>query len=348
MKVAVFNTKSYDREFLKEANERHGHDLVFFEVHLNEHTCKLASGFDAICVFVNDHLDKNTLSLLAHQGVRLIVLRCAGFNNVDFATAQELGLTVARVPAYSPHGVAEHAAALMLALNRKIYRALYRIRDGNFSLEGLLGFEMFGKTVGIMGTGKIGICMARIMKGFGSHVLAYDIARNLECEKLGVKYVSLEELYVQSDIITLHLPLTHDTHHIINQKVIEAMKPGVMLINTSRGGLIDTRAVTNGLKSGKIGYLGLDVYEEEEKLFFEDLSGHIIQDDVFARLLTFPNVIITGHQAFFTDTALKNIAGTTLGNITAFAKGCVDKQNLVTLDFVKKRDELKKGENLRP
>ena len=276
MKVAIFNTKSYDRESLKEANKQHGHNLVFFEAHLNEHTSKLAFGFDAVCVFVNDHLDKNTLSLLAEQGVRLVVLRCAGFNNVDLIAAQELGLTVARVPAYSPRGVAEHAVALILALNRKIYQALYRIRDSNFSLEGLLGFEIFGKTVGIMGTGKIGVCMARIMKGFGSQVLAYDIVKNPECEKLGVKYVSLEELYAQSDIVTLHMPLTRDTYHIINPKALETMKPGVMLINTSRGGLIDTRAVIDGLKSGKIGYLGLDVYEEEEELFFEDLSGHII------------------------------------------------------------------------
>lgn len=335
MKIAVFNTKSYDQEFLTAANKSAGHKLVFFEVHLNEHTAKLASGFDAVCVFVNDVLDKNVLAALSGEGIRLITLRCAGFNNVDIKTADRLGFTVARVPAYSPHGVAEHAVGLILALNRKIYRSHNRVREGNFSLDGLLGFELYGKTAGIIGTGKIGAITAQILSGFGMNVLAYDIGQNPDLVSRKIEYVKLDTLYARSNIISLHLPLMHETHHLINDQSIKQMKDGVMLINTSRGGLIDTRSVIRGLKSGKIGYLGLDVYEEEADLFFEDLSGHVIQDDVFARLLTFPNVIITGHQAFFTDTALKNIAEITLNNISEFEKGKIDPANLVKPEFVK-------------
>jgi len=337
MKVIVFNTKSYDKKFLTDANKDFGHELTFLDVHLNADTCKLASGFEVVCAFVNDHLTKEILTLLAQNGVRLIALRCAGFNNVDLQTAADLKITVVRVPAYAPHGVAEHAVALMLILNRKIHRAHNRVHESNFSLDGLLGFEIYKKTVGIIGTGKIGALVARIMKGFGANVLAYDSMQNKECVDMNVEYVTLEEIYHRSDIITLHIPLTKDTHHIISDHALAQMKKGVMIINTSRGGLIDTKSVIGGLKTGKIGFLGLDVYEEEGDLFFEDLSGKIIHDDVFTRLLAFPNVIMTGHQAFFTKEALMNIAETTLSNITAFERGQVPVENAVTLDLLRKK-----------
>jgi len=320
MRVAVFSTKPYDRRFLEEANQGR-HALAFFEPHLAPETAPLAAGFAAVCAFVNDLLDEEVLRLLARGGTRLIALRCAGFNNVDLAAAAELGLRVARVPAYSPHAVAEHAVGLILALNRKIHRAYARVREGNFALEGLLGFDLDGKTAGVVGTGKIGAIVARILAGFGCRLLAFDPFPNPEVVARGARYVPLEELYAASDIITLHCPLTPGTHHLIDAGAVARMKPGVMLINTSRGGLVDTRAVIEGLKSGKIGFLGLDVYEEEADLFFEDLSGQVIQDDVFARLLTFPNVIITSHQAFFTEEALRNIASTTLANIADFEGG---------------------------
>ncbi len=316
MKVAVFSTKQYDRTFLNQANVSYGHEIVFFEERLTEKTCPMAAGFDAVCVFVNDQLNKNILEELYKNGTRLVALRCAGFNNVDLASADQLGLTVVRVPAYSPQAVAEHTIALIMSLNRKTYRAHNRVRDGNFSLNGLLGFELQQKTVGIVGVGKIGLAAAKIFKGFGSQLLAFDPYKNPEAESLGVKYVTLDQLLAQSDIITLHCPLIPQTHHLINAPAISQMKDGVMLINTSRGAIIDTKAVIQALKSGKIAYLGLDVYEEEADIFFEDLSDQVIQDDVFARLLTFPNVIITGHQAFFTDRALESIAQTTLANIT--------------------------------
>ena len=321
MKVAVFSTKSYDRRFLIAANEIDQHELVFFEPPLTPETAVLASGFPAVCVFVNDRLEAIALNTLARSGVRLIALRCAGFNNVDLIAATKLGLTVLRVPAYSPHTVAEHAIALILTLNRKTHRAYARVREGNFALNGLLGFELRGRTVGVVGTGKIGAIAARILHGFGCQLLAHDVVPNPECEALGVNYVSLPELFSVSDIITLHCPLLPATYHLINSEAICQMKPGVMLINTSRGALIDTRTAIEGLKSGRIGYLGLDVYEQEEELFFEDLSDSVIQDDIFGRLLTFPNVIITGHQAFFTETALTNIAETTIANITDFERG---------------------------
>jgi D-lactate dehydrogenase len=321
MKVAVFSTKSYDRTFLEAANAEHQHELVFFAPHLTPETSILAQGFPAVCVFVNDQLDASTLKAIASQGTRLIALRSAGFNNVDLSVAQELGVTVVRVPGYSPHAVAEHTVGLILALNRKIHRAYARIREGNFSLDGLLGFDVHGRTVGIIGTGQIGTVVAQILTGFGCHVLAFDRLPNPQCEDLNVQYVSLAELFAQSDIITLHCPLLPETHHLINAQALNQMKPSVMLINTSRGALIDTQAVIAGLKSGKVGYLGLDVYEQESSLFFEDLSNKVIQDDVFERLLTFPNVVITGHQAFFTENALQRIADTTLTNITAFEQG---------------------------
>lgn len=321
MKVAVFSTKVYDRKFLSDANSPTQHELVFFEPRLNRDTAILAAGFPAVCVFVHDQVDAPTLELLASRGTRLVVLRCAGFNNVDLQAAADLGITVVRVPAYSPYGVAEHAVGLILSLNRKIHRAYNRVREGNFSLDGLLGFNLHERTVGIVGTGKIGLILGQIMKGFGCHILAYDVYRNPELEALGGKYVELPELFANSDIISLHCPLTPETHHLINAEAIEKIKPGVMLINTSRGALIDTQAVIEGLKSGKIGYLGVDVYEQESELFFEDLSGAIIQDDIFQRLTTFPNVLITGHQAFFTAEALHNIAETTFANIADVEQG---------------------------
>ncbi len=321
MKVAVFSTKAYDRKFLSAANSPTQHELVFFEPRLNRDTAILAAGFPAVCVFVHDQVDAPTLELLASRGTRLVVLRCAGFNNVDLQAAADLEITVVRVPAYSPYGVAEHAMGLILSLNRKIHRAYNRVREGNFSLDGLLGFNLHERTIGIVGTGKIGLILGQIMKGFGCNLLAYDVYQNPELEALGGKYVELPELFANSDIISLHCPLTPETHHLINAKAIEQIKSGVMLINTSRGALIDTQAVIEGLKSGKIGYLGVDVYEQESELFFEDLSGAIIQDDIFQRLTTFPNVLITGHQAFFTTEALHNIAETTFANIADVEHG---------------------------
>jgi D-lactate dehydrogenase len=334
MKVAVFSTKAYDRRFLTAANTAHGHELVFFEPRLTRETAPLAGGFPCVCAFVNDHLDPAILRALADGGTRLIALRSAGFNNVDLVAAAELGMVVVRVPAYSPHAVAEHTVALILALNRSLPRAVGRVREGNFALEGLLGFDLHGKTAGIVGTGQIGAVVARIMAGFGCRVLGCDPYPNPACLELGVRYVALPELLAESDVVTLHAPLTPETDHLIDRAALDRMKPGAMLVNTGRGGLLDTRAVIAALKSGQLGYLGLDVYEEEEDLFFEDLSDRVLQDDVFARLLTFPNVLITGHQAFFTREALTAIAETTLANITAVERGqpCpnrVDPQRLV-------------------
>jgi len=321
MRIAVFSCKPYDRRFLDAENERHGHELVYFEPHLSLATASLAEGFSAVCVFVNDSLDRATLERLAAGGTRVIALRCAGFNNVDLPAAEQLSLQVVRVPAYSPYAVAEHAVALLLALNRKIHRAHHRVREGNFALDGLLGFDLHGSVVGIVGTGKIGEVFAGIMTGFGCRVLAFDPIRNPRVEAAGGHYVSFPELCASSEIISLHCPLTSQTEHLIDAEAIAQMQDGVMLINTGRGALIDTPALIAGLKSGKIGSVGLDVYEEEADLFFEDLSGHVIQDDVFARLMTFPNVIITGHQAFFTEDALASIAATTLGNLSAAESG---------------------------
>jgi D-lactate dehydrogenase len=321
MKVAIFSTKSYDRKFLEAANTKFGHELVFFEPKLDRDTAVLAFGFPAVCAFINDIPDALTLELLAAHGTKLLALRSAGFNHVDLATAAKLGIKVVRVPAYSPYAVAEHTVGLILTLNRKIHRAYNRVREGDFSLDGLMGFDLYKRTVGIIGTGKIGQILAQIMTGFGCKILGYDLYPNPEFEALDAKYVELPELFANSDIISLHCPLTTETHHLINQKAIEQMKPGVMLINTSRGGLVNTNAVIDGLKSHKIRYLGLDVYEKESELFFEDMSDEIIQDDEFERLLMFPNVIVTAHQAFFTENALENIAETTLSNITDFEQG---------------------------
>lgn len=320
MKVAVFSTKPYDRTFLAAANRDAGHHLVFLETRLTVPTVPAADGADAICIFVNDDAGARVINALERQGVRLVALRSAGFNHVDLAAAKEAGITVARVPEYSPHAVAEHTVALILSLNRRIHRAYARVREGNFALDGLLGFDLNGRTVGVIGTGKIGLAVIRIMRGFGCSVLAHDPFPNPTCEALGGRYVPLAELLTGSDIVTLHCPLTPDTRHLIDADAIAAMRKGAMLVNTSRGAVIDTRAVIHGLKSGRIGSLALDVYEEEGDLFFENLSNEVIKDDVFARLLTFPNVLITGHQAFFTTDALSAIAGTTIANITAFEK----------------------------
>ncbi len=321
MRVGVFSTKPYDRQFLLAANKNFSHELTFFEPKLDRETCKLAEGFPAVCAFVNDELDAYVLLTLAKGGTKLIALRCAGFNNVDLRAAEELELTVTRVPAYSPQAVAEHTVGLILALGRKLHKAYNRVREGNFSLEGLLGFDLHRQTVGIIGTGKIGSCVAQILRGFGCRVLAYDVIQNPHVIALGVSYVTLPELFAGSDIITLHCPLAPETHHLINEEAIAQMKRGVMIINTSRGALLDTRAAIRALKTGKIGAMGLDVYEEEADLFYENLSDQVLQDDVFARMLTFPNVIITAHQAFFTRGAMEAIARETLANITAFEQG---------------------------
>ena len=321
MKVAVFSTKPFEKDLLEIDNAQHHHELVFFEAALNEKTAPLTAGFDAVSCFVTDTLNAPTLAILHQNRVRLIALRSAGFNHVDVDAAHQLGLTVVRVPNYSPYAVAEFAVGLILMLNRKIHRAYQSVRDHNFLLNHLMGFDVHGKTVGIIGTGHIGAVMARIMSGFGCHVLAHDPKVNPDCTALGVRYVSLDELYTNADIISLHCPLSAETRHLLNQDSIAKMKPGVMVINTGRGALIDTKAVIQGLKTGIIGYLGLDVYEEEEQLFFRDLSEDIIQDDTFLRLQTFPNVVITSHQAFFTKEAVTNIMSTTMSNLSLFEQG---------------------------
>ncbi len=320
MRIVFFSSKPYDRQFMEAANATYRHELAFLEARLSRETAPLAKGFDAVCLFVNDKADREIISELANQGVKIITLRSAGFNHVDLDAAREAGIKVVRVPAYSPHAVAEHTLGLLLSLNRKIHRAYNRVREGNFSLEGLLGFDVHGLTVGIVGTGKIGEAFARIMHGFDCRLLAYDPYPNESLGKYGVEYVDLPRLFAESDIISLHCPLTPETFHLINGDSIAMMREGVMIINTSRGAIIDTKAVISGLKSGRIGHLALDVYEEEGDLFFEDLSSHVIQDDVFSRLVTFPNVLITGHQAFFTETALRKIADTTLGNVSEVEK----------------------------
>lgn len=321
MNVLFFSAKPYDIHFFNQANQEHAHQLTFLEVPLNQNTAALIKGEEAVCVFVNDTVDAAVLQIMATAGVKVIVLRCAGYNNVDLRMAQELGITVVRVPAYSPYAVAEHTLALILTLNRKTHRAYNRVREGNFALSGLMGFDLHGRTVGLIGLGKIGLVTARILKGFGCRVLGYDISKSNEAEEIGVEFTDLDSVYSQSDIISLHCPLTPQTFHLINAESLGKMKDGVMLINTSRGAIIDTKAVIEGLKNEKISYLGLDVYEEEGDLFFEDLSDKVIQDDTFMRLLSFNNVLITGHQAFFTTDALQSIAQITLQNISDFEAG---------------------------
>jgi D-lactate dehydrogenase len=321
VRVAVFSTKPYDLASFTDANAAHGHDLVHLEPRLTPETAALADGCDAVCAFVNDDLGAPVLERLAAMDIGTIALRSAGFNHVDLEAAARLDLSVSRVPAYSPHAVAEHAVGLILALNRKIHRAYNRVRENNFALHGLEGFDLHGRTIGVIGTGQIGSVFAQIMLGFGCRVVAHDPYPNETCEAMGVTYRSLGELLAEADIVALHCPLSPASYHLIDDEAIASMKKGVMLINTSRGALVDTEAVVRGLKSGHIGHVGLDVYEEEGDLFFEDLSDVVIGDDVFSRLLTFPNVLVTAHQAFFTTEALSQIARTTLANLTAVETG---------------------------
>lgn len=329
MRVAVFSARAFERPFLAAANAD-AHELIWLEHRLDAATASLARGCSAVSLFVTDDASAQVLDALHALGVRVLALRSAGFNHVDVAHALRLGLLVLRVPAYSPHAVAEHAVGLMLTLNRKFHRAFNRVREQNFSLDGLLGFDMHGKTVGIIGTGRIGTALARILTGFGCRLLAHDPRPNPDLVRAGVRYVPLTDLYRDSDIISLHCPLTPATHHLIDARALAAMKPGVMLINTSRGAVLDTRALITALKRGHIGAVGLDVYEEEGDLFFRDLSNEIIRDDVFARLLTFPNVLITAHQGFFTREALEAIARTTIANLTAAEHARPDPDNVVS------------------
>lgn len=321
MRVAFYDTKPYDRLFFRN-DEAAGITWEFHESRLNQANTALAAACEAICVFVNDRVDKDVIEKLVAKGVKLVALRCAGFNNVDLTAAKGAGLAVVRVPAYSPHAVAEHAVALLLTLNRKIHRAYNRVREHNFSLNGLLGFDLAGKTAGVVGTGKIGRIVARILRGFGMRVLAFDPLLDPGwAEAQGVEYVPFERLLRESDVVSLHLPLTLQTSHLLNEQTIALMKDGAHLINTSRGKLIDTAALIGALKSGRLGGVALDVYEEEEGVFFEDLSHQPLGDDVLARLLTFPNVLVTSHQGFFTQEALHEIARVTLENIRRFGAG---------------------------
>lgn len=320
-KIAFFDTKPYDKKTFSKVNASFGFDIVYYDVRLTAKTASLSNGCDGVCAFVNDTIDSEVIHMLVEYGIEIIGLRCAGYNNVDFKTAYNK-IHVVRVPAYSPYAVAEHTVALMLSLNRKTHRAYHRTRDGNFSINGLLGFDMHDKTVGIVGTGKIGKCLISILKGFGMHVLAHDpYPDDAYAEETGVTYVPLDDIYKHSDIISLHCPLNKDTEDMIDARAIQQMKDGVMFINTSRGKLVDTQALIEGLKSGKIGYAGLDVYEEENEYFFEDKSHEPITDDMLARLLMFPNVFLTSHQGFFTKEALHNIAVTTLNNFKEFFNG---------------------------
>lgn len=324
MKIAFFSSKPYDHTFFDQLNTEH--TLLYIEGPLTPQTAALAQGCGAVCCFVNDQLTADVLQQLKDHNIPLVVMRCAGFNNVDVGAATQLDITIARVPEYSPFAVAEHAVGLILALNRHIHRAYNRVRENDYSLHGLMGFDLHGKTVGVIGSGKIGCAFIKIMQGFGCRTLVFDPAKT---PITGAEHVALDELWRQSHVVSLHCPLTPQTHHIINAQTLAQMPKGAMLINTSRGGLIDTQAVIDSLKQGHLGYLGIDVYEEESDLFFEDLSDTIIQDDVFARLTTFPNVLVTGHQAFFTREALHKIAEVTLENIRAFAAGELQKVHKV-------------------
>lgn len=335
MKVAVFSTKAYDKEYLNKLNQDHKHELVYFEASLKSETARLAENFTAVCVFVNDLIDAALIEKLSQMGIKLIVLRCAGFNNLDIEAACRHNITVLRVPAYSPNAVAEHALALIMTLNRKTHKAYNRVREGNFSIDRLTGFDLNGKTVGVIGTGKIGCIFAKIMLGLGCKVIAFDKFPNPELINADVEYRPLDEVFGLADIISLHCPLTPETKHIINQNSLNRMKKGVMIINTSRGKLIDTDAAIQALKEGRIGYLGIDVYAQEENLFFKDLSEMIILDDKISRLMTFPNVLITAHQAYFTDNALTQIAATTLQNVSDFEAGKIEPKNQVCIKMIK-------------
>ena len=323
MKIAIYSTKSYDRKYIELINAKYNFDLEFFDFMLNESTARLAEHCEVVCIFVNDNGSRKVLEKLARLGVKIVALRCAGFNNVDLKAAQELGIQVVRVPAYSPEAVAEHTIGLMMTLNRRIHRAYQRTREANFSLEGLIGFNMHGRTVGVIGTGKIGIAVMRILKGFGMNILAYDPFKNPVVEELGGQYVELDELYAKSHVIMLHCPATPENYHLLNREAFAKMKDGVMIVNTSRGSLIDTQAAIDALKQRKIGALGMDVYENERDLFFEDKSNEVIQDDIFRRLSSCHNVLLTGHQAFLTEEALTNIADVTLSNVYKLKSGKV-------------------------
>ncbi len=328
MRVAFFSTQSYDKEYFDKSNTMYQHGITYYEASLNKDTAGLAEGYEAACVFVNDTLDKETIEKICNNGVKLIALRCAGFNNVDLKIAAENNITVLRVPAYSPHAVAEHTVALILTLNRKTHKAYNRVRDGNFSLENLMGFTLSGKVVGVIGTGRIGSEFCKIMLGFGCSIIAYDVFESVDLKNRGIFYKSYEDVFSESDIISLHCPLTPSTNHLINKETISLMKTGVMLINTSRGAVINTHDVVQALENGKIGYLGIDVYEQEEGLFFLNLSESIIRDDVIIRLMAFPNVLVTSHQGFFTKEAMEEIAETTLQNLTDFEKGLSSKNEV--------------------
>ena len=321
MKVAIFSTQSYEREYFDKFNVDSQHELTYFEASLNADTTDLAKGFEAVCIFVGDKMDKIAIEKLAKIGVKLIDLRSAGFNHVDIEAAQKEGIKILRVPAYSPQAVAEHAVALILALNRKTHKVYNRVREGNFSLENLMGFNLFGKTVGVIGTGKIGFAFCKIMLGFGCKVIAYDLIESEDLKTQSIEYKHFDDVLKESDIISLHCPLTPETHHLFNSIVFDTMKKGVMLINTGRGGLINTEHAAVALKNKQLGYLGIDVYEQEEGLFFKDLSESIIQDDVIERLMSFHNVLITPHQGFFTNEAVEQITKITLKNFTDFENG---------------------------
>ncbi len=327
MNALVYDTQKYDRDGLTMANADK-HQLTFVETQLDTHTAALAKGFDTVSIFVNDDVSAPVLDVLAAGGTQLIALRSTGFNNVDLKHAAELGIGVMRVANYSPYAVAEHAVALLMTVNRKTHRAHNRTRENNFSLDGLQGHDIHGKTVGVVGTGRIGAIFARIMHGFGTTLLGYDVHENDECKSLGMTYLPLDDVLAQSDIISLHVPLLPTTHHLINATTLARIKPGAILINTSRGKLIDTEALIASLKSGHIGAVGLDVYEEEDGLFFRDRSDQIVTDDVFARLMSFPNVLVTGHQAFFTHEALGQIASTTIQNLSDFQNGQMNENTL--------------------
>lgn len=329
MKVAVFSTKKYDQKSFELINKNFQHELAYFDFRLTEQTARMAHGFDAICAFVNDDLSRPVLEELANNNVRLIAMRCAGFDKVDLDAAKSLGIQVVRVPAYSPEAIAEHTLGLMLSLNRRIHRAYQRTRDANFSLEGLTGFNFHGKTVGVIGTGKIGIATIRILKGLGMSILAYDPYENPIAVELGVTYTSLDDIYQQADVITLHCPMTQENYHMLNEGAFDKMRDGVMIINTSRGELLNSKDAIEALKNSKIGSLGIDVYENEKDLFFEDKSNDVIKDDVFRRLSACHNVLFTGHQAFLTEEALGNIAYTTLSNMDHFEAGTTSGNELI-------------------
>ncbi len=332
MKMLFYSARPYDRESMDAVAASHGHEFDYVEAGLSLETTVLAKGYTAVCGFVNDRFDAAVLEQLSQGGVGLVSLRCTGFNNVDLEAARKLGMQVARVAEYSPYSVAEFTVSLIQVLNRKLHKAYIRAREDHFLLDGLLGFDLHGKTVGICGTGKIGAVLARILDGFGCRLLGHDLAPNDACVRLGMRYTGLDDLLAQSDIVSLHVPLVPDTHHMINAESLARMKPGAFLINTSRGALVDTRALIEALKSGHLGGAALDVYEEESGIFFQDHMGEVMKDDVFARLLSFPNVVVTGHQGYFTREALADIAAATVANLDDYADGRTNANWLTTTD----------------